>query len=310
MNLKEAYSTLGLSNQATEEEVKKKYKELTRKYHPDVNKEPDADAKFKKINEAYTRIKEGDEPEPDSLFSGFSGFNPFGGRVKAVPQHISIQTTISFQESVLGTKKNISYSRKTKCNSCDGDGLIKLNNGCDKCKGRGQITVSRGQMIFVQTCDKCMGKTKTEKCSPCKGEGSLDSECNIHVSVPGGVSDGNILRLAGMGNYVGQFMGLDQSSDVHLYIHVENNTNLSLEGSDVISYLKISLLEALQGCAKVVPTVLDEKEINIKPLSKNKDVVIIPNLGVNKKGNQKVYLEVEYPQNTDQIINLLQNKDA
>lgn len=310
MNLKEAYSTLNLDSNATEEEVKKRYKELTRKYHPDVNKEPDADAKFKKINEAYARIKEGDEPEQESLFSGFEGFNPFGTRNRIVPQHISLQTSISFQESVLGVKKNIVFDRKSKCNDCDGQGKVKLHNGCEKCKGRGQVTTSRGQMIFVQTCDKCAGKIKVEGCKTCSGEGSLDSHCNINVSIPGGVSDGNILRLAGMGNYIGNFMGLEQSSDVHLHIEVQNNTQLFLEGADVVSTLKISLLEALQGCTKIVPTVLEDKKIEINAKSKNKDVVLIPKHGVNKKGNQKVILEVEYPDDIESIINALQQKEV
>jgi molecular chaperone DnaJ len=312
MNLKEAYQTLGLSEQASEEEVKKKYKELTRKYHPDVNKEPDADAKFKKINEAYQTIKN-PQPAQDQNFrdNPFGGnpfaYNPFKQR-RVVAEHIALETTIDFQESVLGSKKNITYNRKVKCGSCDGHGELKLDNGCTKCKGKGQISITRGSMVFIQTCDKCYGRTSLENCKTCSGEGSLDAEVNITVTIPGGVMDGNILRLANIGHFIGQFMGLEQHSDVHLHINVKNNSNLHLEGTDVISSVDISLLEALQGCQKNVATVLGDKQITIKPLSKHNDYVLIPKVGVNKLGNQKVFLHIHYPQNINKLIDALQSE--
>jgi molecular chaperone DnaJ len=225
MNLKDAYKTLGLNERATEEEVKKKYKELTRKYHPDVNKEEDADSKFKKINEAYQTIK-----NPPSIQEGNFGNNPFNGNPfngnpfngnpftsnhfrqqrRDMPEHITLHTNISFQESVLGVKKNINYTRKVKCGSCDGHGEIKLDNGCTKCKGRGQISITRGSMVFIQTCDKCYGRTSVEDCKTCSSTGSLEADVNITVTIPGGVMDGNILRLANIGHFIGQFMGLEQ----------------------------------------------------------------------------------------------------
>ncbi len=309
MNLKEAYSTLGLSDQATEEEVKKKYKELTRKYHPDVNKDPDADAKFKKINEAYQVIK---NPPASAPAINFGGFNPFGGnpfsRQNFVPEHIALRANISFSESILGAKQNINYHRKVKCNRCEGHGEVKLDNGCEKCKGNGKIAINRGNMVFVQTCDKCYGRFKVEHCKECSGAGSLDADVNITVNIPGGVIDGNVLRLAGMGHFVGNIFGSEQYSDVHLHINVQQDSFLRLDGTEVICDLQISLLEALQGCKKKVPTVLGEKEIIIKPLSKHNEYVTIPKVGVNKSGNQKVFLHVNYPKNIDNLINTLQSE--
>lgn len=316
MNLQEAYTTLGLSNKSSEDEVKKKYKELSRKYHPDVNKEPEAEAKFKKINEAYQRIKDGDAPS--SQFN--PGFNPFednfisdmfaraGFKRRYSPENISLNTTISFVESVLGSKKTLNFNRKIKCSSCNGQGQVKIHNGCDKCQGRGQIAMKRGSMVFVQTCDKCYGKSSLEECSNCTGTGVLDSEVSVNVSIPGGVSDGNILRLAGMGNFSGQFISSDQFSDVHLHINVEPDADLCLDGADVLSTLNISLLEALTGCSKKVKTVLGEREIYIKPASKHNEYVLIPNVGVNKKGSQKVILNVNYPNNLEKLINTMQKE--
>lgn len=318
MNTKEAYKILGLSEQSSLDEVKKKYKELSKKYHPDVNKEPGSEDKFKKINEAYDRIKKGDDPQPQ--FNN-SGFNPFeadfisnmfaraaGGKKRYVAENITLSTSISFNESVLGSKKNISFNRKIKCQSCNGQGQVKLNNGCDKCQGRGQIAMKRGSMVFIQTCDKCYGHSSLEDCSVCSGSGSLDTEVSITVTIPGGVSDGNILRLAGMGNFAGQFMGSDQFSDVHLNINVELDPDLILDGADVISTIDLSLLEALTGCNKTVKTVLGDKNIVISPASKHNEFITIPNAGVNKIGSQKVILNVNYPNNLDNIINVLQKE--
>jgi len=318
MNLQEAYKTLGLANNASEEEAKKKYKELTRKYHPDVNKEPDADVKFKKINEAYDRIKKGDEPVANNPFEGF-GFNPFAGnpfgrssgkkrRISA--DNISTSVHISFQESVLGTKKNINYSRMVKCQGCDGEGAKQIHNGCDKCKGKGQTSVMHGGMVFIRTCDKCHGNVKVESCGKCNGDGLLDAEVSVTVNIPGGVSNDNVLRLAGMGNFVNEFMNIDQHSDVHLHISVEQDPDLFLDGSTVICNLQISLLEALQGCYKTVRTVLGDKDIKIPALSRNNDFITIPKVGINRQGNQKVILDVQYPKDVNQIIDVLQSEES
>ena len=316
MKLKEAREILGISENATPEEIKKRYRDLSKKYHPDLSKEPDAEEKFKKINEAHNRIQSGEEDVDQNMRGNpWGGMNPFdgffgGGFSRQAKQysseHISIHTKISFKESVLGVKKEISFCRKNKCSECNGVGEFKVNNGCDKCNGRGQSVYTRGTMAFVQTCDKCMGRVSRKKCNKCSTSGMIETDVTVTVSIPGGVSNGNILRLAGMGNFAGQFVSMDQFTDAHLYIEVEEEPGLTLDGTTVISNLEISLLEALKGCSKTVKTILGEKEININPASKNKDEVIIPNLGVNNKGDQKVILSVTYPDDLSNLIKLLE----
>lgn len=313
MNLKEAYSTLELSEGASPEDAKKKYRELTKKYHPDVNKDPGADAKFKKINEAYQCVKEGKGNDPEPMMPGwgggnpFEGFNPFGRRNKPQShEHIVLSNTISFEESILGTKKEVSFHRKAKCQSCNGAGEFEINNGCDKCNGKGKITAMRGNMVFVQTCPKCMGRVSVNNCNSCKSTGSIDSTVSINVVIPGGVTTGNILRIPGMGNFAGQFMSMDQFTDVHLRLDVTPDPELSLQDNYVVCKTPISLLDALRGCQKPVRTVLGEQEISIPPMSKNNDVIMIPRVGINKTGDQKVILEVQYPPNTDQLIEFLE----
>lgn len=314
MRLSEAYSILEIPENTPTSEVKKKYKELSKKYHPDVNKESGAEDKFKKINEAYTRIQKGGNDDvggfSDMGFNPFAGFNPFesGSTRQRQVSNIIIETHLTFAESVLGTKKDISFNRENKCSICNGQGAIHVNNGCDKCGGKGKITGQQGNMIFVQTCTKCRGHVKSQSCNSCS-DGVVSTEVSISVNIPGGVTDGNILRLAGMGNFAGQFMSMDQFSDAHLVLHVAKDDNLRIENNTVVYDLQISLLEALRGCSKSVPTVVGNRDISIKSLSKNQDEILMPNFGINRIGDQKVVLHVSYPQDVSKIIDVLQTEN-
>lgn len=311
MNLKEAYSLFGLNESSSQEDVKKKYRELTKKYHPDLNKETGAEDKFKKINEAYEKIQKGEDTPTmpfgfaEDIFSNFP-FNNFSRNEASINiQHILINCNLTFKESILGANKEISFERKIKCTDCSGAGYKVLDNGCSKCKGKGQIPGVQGNTIFIQTCDKCRGKIQRQSCNKCDSSGSVTSQTTISVTIPGGISDGNILRLQGIGNYAGSFMGGDQYTDAHVRLYVDKDPELTLVGDTVVTTIQISLLEALQGTKKVVKTVLGNKEINIKALSKHNDVIIIPNVGVNGSGIQKVILDVAYPKDTSKLINVL-----
>ncbi len=307
MNLKEAYATLELAQGASPEEAKKKYRELTKKWHPDVNKSPEAESKFKKINEAYQCIQNGKGNDREEVPAGHH--SPWGGfaRQQVVQlENIEVHTTISFKESVLGCKKELKYSRQGKCTECNGAGEIKLNNGCKKCGGKGQTVVKQGHMVMVTTCNECYGRASIEECKTCNGNGSVQTDVSVHVSVPAGIANGAVLRLQGMGNYAGSFMGLaDQHTDAFCHVSVTPETGLSIEGQSVISHLTIPLLDALRGCTCTVKTIYGNKEVRIKPQSRNRDEVIIPHCGVGGNGDQKVILDVQYPKNTDKLIGVL-----
>jgi DnaJ-class molecular chaperone len=129
------------------------------------------------------------------------------------------------------------------------------------------------------------------------------------VSVPAGVVNGNILRLQHMGNYAGTVMGImgimDQYTDAFCHIKVKPMEGLSIEGKSVVTTVEIPLLEALQGCNRTVKTIFGEKEIMIPALSRNRDEVIIPHLGVGGTGDQRIILDVQYPSNTTKLIGVL-----
>lgn len=306
MNIKEAYAILEIPQTATPEEAKKKYRELTKKHHPDINKDPGSEAQFKKINEAYQIVSSGKGTDRESVAYNPFRHNPFTRQQQ--PDNIILKTTVSFKDSVRGCKVDLKFNRKTKCQECHGQGAVALNNGCDKCGGRGQITVKQGNMIFVQSCDKCYGRNPTVPCKSCNSQGSVEAETSINVAIPGGIISGNILRISGMGHFVGYFGPLEQNTDAHLHVSVIPEVGLTLDGNHVISTLELSLVEAIQGCKKTVKTIMGDKEIDIKPKSRNKEEVIIPRLGVNGTGNQRVILDVKYPEDINKLIDILTNE--
>lgn len=301
MNLKEAYATLELADGAGEDAAKKKFRELSKKLHPD-NKETGDEAKFKKINEAYQRIQKG-EDDPVPMHHGGGGFH----RQQIIElENVEVSTTISFKESVLGTRKEIKYQRQAKCQSCGGQGAIKMNNGCKKCGGKGSTVVRQGNMVAVTTCNECYGKSNIEECKSCSGQGLVHTDVSVHVSVPAGILNGTTLRLQGMGNFAGSFMGLaDQYTDAFLHVTVTPEPGLEINGQSVISHLTISLLDALRGCERSVKTIHGQKTAKINPGSRNKEEVIIPHCGVGGTGNQRVILDVQYPKDTDKLIGVL-----
>lgn len=309
MNIKEAYNILDLPNTATPEEAKKKYKNMASKLHPDVNKSEDAVVKFKEINEAYQVVSTGKSTDREDLPSPYHRSGPFGRPQPVQVENIPVHATISFTESVTGCHKDIKYKRRNKCKDCEGAGQISLNNGCDQCGGRGQVVKQQGQMIIVQTCNKCRGVSPKASCKACVGLGMLEVESSANVTIQGGVVNGNVLRLSGMGHYVGNFMMMEQHTDVHLHITVIPEPGLSIEGVNVIFTLELTLLEALTGCHKIVNTINGYRDVEVKPQSRNKEEIIIPRLGVNKVGDQRVVLDVKYPQDIGNILAALHQSD-
>ena len=331
MNKQEAYSILGLNQSSSPEELKKKYRDLAKTNHPDVNKSPGAEDKFKKINEAYEYISsgksdlEGQMPfgvgVTDNPFGG--GFNPFGGGFNpfANMHHqqqsrhqqfnrdsIEINTTISFRESILGCTRDLSFNRNGKCDHCNGNGIVNLHNGCQKCGGKGKIVGRQGNMIFEQGCQACGGKVSQAECSECNGKGWQHTTVNITVNIPPGVTDDNILRLQGMGNFCGSMMNMDQYTEALLHLTIIPQEGLRLEDNNVIHNLSISLIDALSGCNVFVPTINGNQEIKVPVLSKNKEEIILPGLGPNNN-NQKVILEVNYPADISRLISALRPED-
>jgi molecular chaperone DnaJ len=311
MNIDQAYKTLGLQNSATDEEIKKAYKSLAKKHHPDVDKDnPD---KFKEINQAHDLIKDyRANPGKHSPFSRnqaaygsvnlndiFAGFqNHFRqSGVHRTPEQVKIQVSISFKESVLGCEKDISYSREKKCEECNGESVKRISNGCDACDGFGEVRKTRGNMQFLQSCGKCLGRNVGENtCTLCNGKGTQTEDVRGSVSIQAGRHSGDILQMRGKGNFVEANMFGEQYTDVFIQIIVMAEDGLELIDNDVVSNIEISLKEAFTGCEKAVKTIDGERTISIGKSTHHKDEVRIPGMGVKERnGDQRVIVNVKYP---------------
>lgn len=318
MNIREAYKILGVSESTNEEDIKKAYRDLVIKHHPD--KKGGDEGKMKQINEAYQTIQN-PTPQQQEIGFDFGGFG-FGSisdifsRMNNINQHQKdiepprISVSISFRESVLGCNKRVKYNRLIKCNSCNGEGYLKLNNSCSNCGGKGKTTIKQGNSIFVQTCNKCLGKVQKNPCNNCDCSGSIDHEMDGEISINSGIKNGNQMRINKSGHFVSNSMFGEVYTDAFVDVIVEKEDNLWMDDkNNVLSNLNISLLEAMTGTSKKIKTAYDEKNINIPALAKNKDQVYIDGCGVkNTGGKHIVIINVEYPVNIEETIEFLKKE--
>lgn len=343
MNISEAYKILELETNATEEQLKKQFKKLAVKYHPDVNKDPEAENKSKEISEAYNLLSKHLEQNKNPFnFNPFAnqGFDPFGEpgfnpfKYNSVgydysdfisaktnyftDTNINYNLNLTFVESVLGKQVEISVDRKIKCDICLGSGQKITSEECQDCQGKGikPSTVKTGKTTatFISPCLTCYGSGKKHvQCTCLKGR--VENKSTYKVDIPGGVINDTTIRLRGVGHY----KGTGSYGDILLQVHVESDPDMKLEyissedgflqTSKVVSSVNISLLEAIEGCSKTVRTVLGEKSIEIKPQSKNKDVIVLSGYGVEKSGDHIITIQVNYPESIlEDLIKFLKEK--
>lgn len=319
MNLLEAYKTLNVTQNISDADLKKKYRDLAKQKHPDKGGDPD---EFKRINEAYQFINDARQKPHEFAFetSSFvniddfmSGF-PMGGGPPSASRgasDITLDVNLSFEESILGTSKEVEYDRQIECDKCGGAGEHRRGNGCNECDGFGRIIHQSAGFVTHQSCRKCFGAgIKRDVCKNCNSKGAISHHSRVTVDIPPGIDGGNILRIQGQGNYAGSsFLGSRYTS-VMLNIHVTKHKFFTRKGNDVISYLSLSLLESLKGKDAQVDTVYGTREIIIPALSKNNQEISIPALGVQgTPGAHRVILDVNYPSDTEKLVEFLKNAE-
>ena len=325
MNIQEAYKILDLKEGATKEDINKAFRQLSKKYHPDMA--TGDEAKFKEINEAKQILE---NPEKHNSHSGGygnmddimeqmrrSGFGGFGRQ--AQPEIITpkinennplVELNISFIESVLGTKKSISYERYKKCEECGGRGAHVKQETCGACNGVGRHIHVQGMMQMITDCQKCNGTGKSIKdskpCKKCNKVGGIKETITSEIKVPAGVETGNILRVQGAGHFSYSVPGQgDAYGEVYIPIIVEKDPNMSLDGKNVVSKVEISLLDALIGCNRKISTVKGEISLNIPSKIKNNDQRKLGGYGVDGRGDHIITIQVNYPDNVDELVKWL-----
>jgi molecular chaperone DnaJ len=314
--IQQAYQILEIQPESNEEEVKKQFKKLARKYHPD-NKETGSEEKFKEINAAYELIQNKDNIQENSDFGGmniediinhFNGFGGFGGFSNFVnvdyyskqrpPTIVSL--TLTFEESILGCKKKIDYVGYKQCDECKGNKRKLKNEICLDCNGQGktkQKVNGRNSQTFVLVCNSCKGTgKKTEECKKCSGYGTIEDNKSKTLTIPEGIMTlGNQMKIPD-GNHL-----------VIVKINVTPDKEMQLINNNVVSKLNVSLLECLEGCKKTIRTVHGEKEITIPEKSKHQQLIHLSGFGVkNQNGDHIVIVDLEYPEDKiNDIINIL-----
>ena len=299
MNNTEYYDRLGLSKDASQDEIKRAYRKLSKKYHPDINKEPGAEEKYKEILEAYETLSDAqkraayDQYGPDGAngfggqgsFGGFDGSAGFGGfedifssffgggatRNPNAPRQgddLQYRVNLSFEEAVFGAEKEIHYNREVTCKTCSGSGAKPGTSPvtCGRCHGHGVINVDTqtplGMMRRQVTCDVCHGTGQEIKdpCQTCHGTGREKQSHTVSVKIPAGVETGQQIRLAGQGE--AGFNG-GPYGDLFVVINVNPSDKFTRDGSTIYYTLNISFVQAALGDTVEVPTVHGNVEMVI-----------------------------------------------
>ena len=299
MNNTEYYDRLGLSKDASQDEIKRAYRKLSKKYHPDINKEPGAEEKYKEILEAYETLSDAqkraayDQYGPDGAngfggqgsFGGFDGGAGFGGfedifssffgggatRNPNAPRQgddLQYRVNLSFEEAVFGAEKEIHYNREVTCKTCSGSGAKPGTSPvtCGRCHGHGVINVDTqtplGMMRRQVTCDVCHGTGQEIKdpCQTCHGTGHEKQSHKVSVKIPAGVETGQQIRLAGQGE--AGFNG-GPYGDLFVVINVNPSDKFTRDGSTIYYTLNISFVQAALGDTVEVPTVHGNVEMVI-----------------------------------------------
>jgi molecular chaperone DnaJ len=285
------YATLGLDRTATDADVKKAFRKLAQKWHPDVSEDPAAAERFKELNEAYQVLSDPDRRQRYDLFgaagveadvaAGFGGFADifdafFGGAAGGARRgrpptgsDMRYDLRITFEEAVLGTEKEIEFPILGRCDTCGGSGAKPGTQAttCPQCQGRGEVRAVRqtmlGQMINVTACPKCRGEGRIVEtpCETCKGEGRTERRRSLRVSIPAGIDEGHQIRLSNEGE-----AGLRGGPPGSLYVavHVAPHPELRREGTELVFEARIGLAQAALGTRIEVPTVEGHEEVEIK----------------------------------------------
>jgi molecular chaperone DnaJ len=283
------YEILGVPRNASDQEIKRAYRTLARKYHPDVNKDSDAEDRFKELNEAQEVLTNADRRAAYDRFghagvNGGGGGDPFGfggspftdifetffggaqtgaSRRSAAPprgQDIQVTVTLDFEEAIFGTDKDVEVDRLETCEACNGTRMEggKTPPTCTTCNGSGEVRRVQqtilGQFMTSGPCATCHGEGVmiTEPCSVCRGRGRTRSYRTIEVTIPAGVDDNATLRLTGQGED-GPANGIP--GNLYVKVRVQPHTYFERHGKAILSQVGVNIAQAALGDEIEIDTV-------------------------------------------------------
>lgn len=291
------YEILGVARGADKSEIKKAFRTLAREYHPDVSTHPDADERFKEINEAYEILSDDDKRARYDRFghagvqgngfgagaTGFTGFeeifeeffNGFGGAGRASTRRgpragsdRKINVSVTFEESIFGVEKEIEFDRLETCDVCHGSGAEPGSSPvrCPTCQGSGEVRQVQqtflGSMVRVTTCPECRGRGEiiSSPCRNCSGAGRERKHAVLTVQIPAGVREGLQIQVRGEGD-AGE-AGAPQGN-LYVVIKVEEHPFYKRRNNDIILDINVNIAQAALGDVIRVPTVDGDVELTI-----------------------------------------------
>ncbi|NCG41622.1 MAG: molecular chaperone DnaJ [Actinobacteria bacterium] len=309
------YELLEVPKNADGDELKRAYRKMARKYHPDANPgDASAEARFKEISEAYAVLSDGEararydrfgheglrgggsggDPfnfDLNDIFDNFFGGNPFGGGRQRGPsgpprgEDQEVVMDISFEEAIFGVEQSVELQTAVHCEECEGQGSANgaVPQTCSGCDGAGQVRQVRqsllGQMVTAAQCPRCsgVGQEILDPCGACRGEGRQRKPMSYDVRIPAGVDTGSTLRLTGRGA-AGARGG--QTGDLYVHLRVGESSRFVRENEHLIAELPITMLQAALGAHITFDTVDGAEEIVIPPGTQPGEVLQLKGRGV------------------------------
>ena len=328
------YEVLGVSRGASEEEIRRAHRRLVLQYHPDRNTEAGASERFKEIQEAYEVLSDRERRATYDRFghlgaNGGFGSGPFSraggigiedlfetffgassgvsGQRQRVQRgaDLRVDLTLEFEQAVFGTERDITYRKHDLCTHCEGRGVEPGTQPtpCVRCGGSGELRRVHqnffGQFVNVSICDRCDGHGTiiTDPCKECRGNGTVQVERTLRVTIPPGIDDGSQIRLSGEGE-----PGANGGPPGHLYVvlHVQPHRYFRRQNHDLLLDLPINVAQAALGDEIEIPTLEEPARLKIPAGTQNGRVVRlrgkgVPHLNGGGRGDLQVRLRVEVP---------------
>ncbi|KGX88926.1 molecular chaperone DnaJ [Pontibacillus litoralis] len=304
MSKRDYYDVLGVSKDASKDEIKKAYRKLAKKYHPDVSKEEDAENKFKEAKEAWEVL--GDEQKRSQYdqfghagmngggqgFGGFGGGEDFGGfgdifdmffggggrrRDPNAPRKgadLQYTMTLQFEEAIFGKETDIQIPKEETCDTCQGSGAKPGTKPvtCSHCNGAGQMNQEQntpfGRVVNKRVCHYCQGTGKEvkDKCNTCGGNGKVTTRKTIHINIPAGINEGQQIRVSGQGE-PGENGG--PAGDLFVVVQIRPHEFFQREGDNIFCEMPLTFAQAALGDEIEVPTVHGKVKLKVPAGTQN-----------------------------------------
>jgi molecular chaperone DnaJ len=320
------YEILGISRDASQNEIKTAFKKKAKKYHPDQSEEPDAEEKFKQISEAYEVLSDEEMRKRYDRFGkegvdkassrrrqsgGFNdlgdileemGFGDFfggrgggrGGQRQQRGTDLRMEVTLDLEEAAFGTTKEFNIDKKEPCDNCNGSGSLSDNKTrCSTCDGRGKVSRSQGFFTITETCPDCRGRGEQidDPCPDCNGSGTIRENQTVEADIPAGVQAGQRVRIDGEGE-----PGPRGQGDLYLDIDVESHDQFKRKNAELYTQVPISFVQAALGGTVEVPLLGEDntKELSIPEGTQSGEVFVIEGEGATRlKGRGRGDLHVQ-----------------